>query len=381
MRPAFPLHVKAPNEVRDTLRRSFRAERGFLSNRVLVALTAATGFGIARRPLMALAPIAVLLADFGVFAARRWRVLRAAERGGPRLQTPTDYELASRAFTDAGVPEPTMTDYETAAGLSDRPWGNDLRYAYLVAQYERGTVADIGCGDGRLCWRYAICPAENYFGVDPGRELVRTLIDKTGGRAHGVVAVADATTLPDNSMDLVVCSECFEHLPDPRAALREFARIARPGGKIVIQSPSAYRVRNLNPFHVITTFAGRIVPDLLQRTVVHENTFIRAYTYHWDFTRHDFAQYCAGLPVAVREFRTATYRFNPRGNVFHRLGFRIARWPVINGIWWDMTVVLQKRGASGEESTDRGRRGAAGGDMANTASGAGVDGMSTMGTG
>jgi hypothetical protein len=46
-----------------------------------------------------------------------------------------------------------------------------------------------------------------------------------------------------------------------------------------------------------------------------------------------------------------------------------------------MTVVLQKRGASGEESTDRGRRGAAGGDMANTASGAGVDGMSTMGTG
>jgi hypothetical protein len=101
-------------------------------------------------------------------------------------------------------------------------------------------------------------------------------------------------------------------------------------------------VRNLNPFHALTTLIGRLVPSVLLRTVVHEGTFVHAFTYHWDFTRQDFARYTRGLPVSIESLTTAVYRFNPHGSLPHRLAARVARWPLINGLWWDMTVVLRR---------------------------------------
>jgi SAM-dependent methyltransferase len=137
-------------------------------------------------------------------------------------------------------------------------------------------------------------------------------------------------------------SECFEHLPAPGKALAELARITKVGGTILIQSPSAYHVRNLNPFHALTTLIGRLVPSVLLRTVVQEGTFVHAFTYHWDFTRQDFARYTRGLPVSIESMTTAVYRFNPQGSRLHRVAAAAARWPVIRGMWWDMTVVLHK---------------------------------------
>lgn len=333
---------KKAEEVAATVARASAGERGLFGSRILLGLTAATGALAVKRSAVALIPLALLAADYAVFVVNRTRVLRYWNAGRPRLDTPDDFERASQAFGAAGMPEPTMSDYERAAGLTDRPWANDLRYAFLLRHYRGGTVADIGCGDGRLCWRYGICPPEFYIGVDPGGELIRALHDKTGGRARGIVGVAEATTLPDASVDLVACSECFEHLPDPGAAMAEFVRIAKPGGTIVIQSPSAYRVRNLNPFHALATLVGRLVPAVLLRTVVHENTFLHAFTYHWDFTHRDFARYTRGLPVTIETLTTAVYRFNPQGGVAHRMAAAVARWPLISGLWWDMTVVLRK---------------------------------------
>src|SRR5207247_1446062 len=150
-----------------------------------------------------------------------------------------------------------------------------LRYAFAVSRYRGGDVVDIGCGDGRLCWRYRICPPERYIGVDPAGDLIKTLMETMRGRARGLIGTAEATTLPDRCVDLIVCSECFEHLADPGLAMREFVRILRPGGEILIQSPSAYQLRNLNPLHLVTTWIGRLAPRMLQRTVVHEATFLK----------------------------------------------------------------------------------------------------------
>lgn len=53
------------------------------------------------------------------------------------------------------------------------------------------------------------------------------------------VQLQDVTALsfPDASMDAVVCQDVLEHVPDFRAALRELARVLKPGGNLVLTVP------------------------------------------------------------------------------------------------------------------------------------------------
>lgn len=337
------LHTKNKRETAATLRERLAADCGLLTkNTELVLDLLLVGSAVVGMWWITGCIAAVLLVDFFVYVGRRQRMLSFWGAGTPRLMTAEDFHAADDAFRLQDRSAPTMSDYEEAMGFSDRPeWREALRYQELIHFSEGGTVVDIGCGDGRLCWKYNICSPENYFGVDSGT-LVQSLIDRTSGKAHAIKGVAEATALPSECADLVVCTEVFEHLSDPEIAMREFCRILRPGGRIVIQSPSAVRLRNLNPFHMVTIFLGHWFPSLLQRTVVHENTFIAAFTYHWDFTRQDFKKLVHGLPLGILSLRGATYHFNPHGNILHRLAYRISHLPVINSLWGDLTVVLRK---------------------------------------
>lgn len=105
-------------------------------------------------------------------------------------------------------------------------------------------VLEIGCGRGGFsCWLASQSP--------PPREVVaadfaRTAVEK--GRAFaaergigGVTwEVADIQHIAhaDASFDTVVSCETVEHVPDPRRALRELARVLRPGGRLFLTTPN-----------------------------------------------------------------------------------------------------------------------------------------------
>ena len=57
-----------------------------------------------------------------------------------------------------------------------------------------------------------------------------------------------AIPLPDSSLDAVLCTEVFEHLPDPMAALKEFSRILKPGGKVFLTAPHGTFL-HMEPYH------------------------------------------------------------------------------------------------------------------------------------
>lgn len=59
---------------------------------------------------------------------------------------------------------------------------------------------------------------------------------------------------PDASFDVILCSEVFEHLPDALKALDEFARLLKPGGKLILTAPFASLV-HFAPYHYATGFS------------------------------------------------------------------------------------------------------------------------------
>lgn len=77
------------------------------------------------------------------------------------------------------------------------------------------------------------------FTRDPERiELLgRILNDELGGR--GDIRFEDVTRLSmaSASLDAVVSFDVLEHVPDYRSALAEFARVLRPGGRLVLTAP------------------------------------------------------------------------------------------------------------------------------------------------
>lgn len=68
--------------------------------------------------------------------------------------------------------------------------------------------------------------------------------------------VSDISNIPaeDASFDIVLCSEVFEHLPDPLRALDEFSRLLKSGGKLITTAPFASLV-HFAPYHYATGFS------------------------------------------------------------------------------------------------------------------------------
>lgn len=68
--------------------------------------------------------------------------------------------------------------------------------------------------------------------------------------------ISDITAIPrpDASFDAVLCTEVLEHIPDPNAALREFTRLLKPGGLLILTAPFC-SMTHFAPYHFSTGFS------------------------------------------------------------------------------------------------------------------------------
>ena len=61
---------------------------------------------------------------------------------------------------------------------------------------------------------------------------------------------------PDESFDVILCTEVLEHIPYPIATIEEFQRILKPGGKLILTVPSNC-LRHFDPFFFTSGFSDR----------------------------------------------------------------------------------------------------------------------------
>ena len=75
-----------------------------------------------------------------------------------------------------------------------------------------------------------------------------------GEKQHDIYSPIDAIPMPDNEYDLVICSEVFEHIPEPIKAMGEIVRLCKPGGNILITAPFLSGIHQ-EPYHFYAGFS------------------------------------------------------------------------------------------------------------------------------
>jgi SAM-dependent methyltransferase len=165
-------------------------------------------------------------------------------------------ELSQRLLTKyyADSPHP----YRLFEQQVDRLIGSDTR-----------TLLDAGCGRTMPVLRKYLGRVARLIGV----ELVDFNDVPAGIEAFNTDLAR--LPLPDASVDLIMSRSVFEHLTDPQAVYREFARVLRPGGAIVFLTANMWDYGTLVARLVPNRFHARIVRHVEGRN--EEDTFPTMY--------------------------------------------------------------------------------------------------------
>lgn len=128
-----------------------------------------------------------------------------------------------------------MADVLETRGADPRQ--REMRRAFLagIELGERAELLEVGCGTGVLTRVLAgIGGVDSVVGVDLAPSLVDKARDLAAELPNVRFEVADARSLPfaDASFDVAIFDSTLSHVPEPERALREAARVLRPGGTL-----------------------------------------------------------------------------------------------------------------------------------------------------
>jgi ubiquinone/menaquinone biosynthesis C-methylase UbiE len=135
-----------------------------------------------------------------------------------------------------------LTEYEVPEGYAewaaryDRPNPAIEREQPIVhgilAEEPVGAALDAACGTGRHTAKLVEL-GHDVIGVDSTGEMLALAREKVPA-AEFRIGTLEALPVDDDSVDLVTCSLALSHVSELRPVLREFARVLRPGGRVVI---------------------------------------------------------------------------------------------------------------------------------------------------
>lgn len=141
-------------------------------------------------------------------------------------------------MTEAPSPRTSSFGQEDAGTAVDRfgVWLSRRQIERVVGPLSGKDVADMGCGYDATFMRRVLPEVRS-----------ATLVDVTLApdlREHPAVRAIEAplpdalTSLPADSLDVVLCMSVVEHLWQPQETLDHFHRLLRPGGTCAVNVPS-----------------------------------------------------------------------------------------------------------------------------------------------
>ncbi|HUR57764.1 MAG TPA: class I SAM-dependent methyltransferase [Opitutaceae bacterium] len=123
-------------------------------------------------------------------------------------------------------------------------------------------VLDVACGTGLVAVAAAkiLGTAENITCLDPSQGMLDVARGKLPARF--VLGRAEAMPFAENSFDFLTMGYALRHVLDLEATFREYHRVLRPGGKVLILEVTKPSGRIGNFFFRV--YFGRVYPALTQ---------------------------------------------------------------------------------------------------------------------
>lgn len=119
-----------------------------------------------------------------------------------------------------------------------------MRWVVAQTDWAGKSVLDIGTGKGRLAVAYGLKGAR-VTALDISREMLadaRTAASAANVSVPLILGDAERLPLPTATFDVVSCIEAIMHFPHPLAALREIARVVKPGGTVLLSTTNRFRL-------------------------------------------------------------------------------------------------------------------------------------------
>lgn len=169
------------------------------------------------------------------------------------------------------------------------------------------TILDVGCGGGFLSNELAL-NGHKVTGVDLSHESIKV------ARAHDSTKsveylVADAFNLPfaDESFEVLTAMDFLEHIEDPKAVIKEFSRVLKPGGLFF------FHTFNRNPL------AWFVIIKLVEWLV--KNTPKNMHILRLFIKPQELSDYCESSEMKVQSMIGIRPKIGsiPIGNIFSRV--------------------------------------------------------------
>jgi SAM-dependent methyltransferase len=135
---------------------------------------------------------------------------------------------------------PGSPPVEPGEPVPREPRDDERRAAVVRRLLPTGRILEIGCGEGRFLAAFEpnLYVVAGLEASEQDAELARERLRAVGSR--GGILSGDVAThrLPAESYDMVALFGYLARCASPRATLMEVSRVLRPGGHVVIETPS-----------------------------------------------------------------------------------------------------------------------------------------------
>lgn len=150
------------------------------------------------------------------------------------------------------------------------------RYGEIL---KKAKVLDVACGTGTLLLELQKrFPQASLQGVDISPEMITRAKKKSSSNLLFTIGNAAQLNFPDETFDLVICSESLHHFDEPEQSMREFWRVLKRGGRVLIVDPAVDTFMQ----KFIFRWAGRFFE-----------------TAHHVYTRTELASLCRGAGFTI----------------------------------------------------------------------------------